>query len=274
MKKMPLPKDSRGAPPALAALLAALVLTGCASTAPAGRLQLVAPGPIGSLHSAVDLQLTLLAKPDDTAVCEAEQCAVNTGFEKWVRRLGARLAAAAYANYPELAQRVPAFTVVVADKADAGSSSDASGRIVIYRGSRGAAMSEEAVAYLIANEMGHVIARHHGEKSAATIISSVLAQLVFAPANLARGAVLLVSSTIAALGRNAILDGLGTEQQLEADAIALQLLATQGWSAEDVRESLLRYAERRGEDAWAVAVKGTAHRLQGAPGVVSREKIG
>lgn len=242
-------------------LMIAALMNACATTTPGGRSQLSAPDPISSMYSSLDLSLTLASLAPVTTACEGLQCQVDKGFERQVARLGARLAEAAYEAYPDLKERVPQFSFVVAEKAESGSSSSASGTIVIYRGVRKAALDEETLAYLIAREMGHVIARHHDEKSAATIISSLLAQVLLAPANLARGVAFLASSTAGAFGKNLVTRGANAERLNEADAIALALLNRQGWSDTDISDSLLDYSNRLGKNSWSEDVKLRAARF-------------
>lgn len=252
---------SRGIASRLLPLVAAALLGACASTTPGGRSQVAAPKPISSLYSSLDLNLTLAALAPVATSCAGLQCQVDKGFERQVARLGTRLADAAYRTYPELKERIPAFTFIVAEKVEAGSSSDASGTVVIYRGVRKAALDEETLAYLIAREMGHVIAGHHDERSAATIISSLIAQLVLAPANLARGVAFIASSTAGALGKDLVATGTIPQQRKEADIIALELLLGQGWSETEIVDSLLDYSNRLGGDPWAREVARTAMRL-------------
>lgn len=242
-------------------LVVVALLGACATTTPGGRSQLSAPDPISSVYSSLDLSLTLASLASITTSCEGLQCQVDKGFERQVARLGTRLAESAYETYPDLKQRIPKFNFMVAEKMEGGSSSDASGTIVIYRGVRKASLEEETLAYLIAGEMGRVIARHHDEKSAATILSSLLAQILLAPANLARGVAFLASSTAGAFGKNLVTSGAAEERLKEADAIALELLSRQGWSDTEIAESLLDYSNRLGNDSWSSEVKLTAIRL-------------
>jgi len=244
-------------------LVAAALLGACASTAPGGRSQLSAPGPVSSLYSSLDLKLTLASLAPVTDSCAGIQCQVDKGFERQVARLGTRLAETAYESYPDLKQRIPMFNFVVAEKIEGGSSSDASGTIVIYRGVRKAPLEEETLAWLIAREMGHVIARHHDEKSAATIISSLLAQVVLGPANLARGLALIASSTATVFGQEMITAGSTPERGKEADTIALDLLFRQGWSDTEIADSLRDYSNRLGNDPWADEVRRASRRLAG-----------
>jgi len=241
--------------------IVALLLGACASTSPSGRSQVTAPEMVSSLYSAIDLKLTLSAAPAIANACAGIQCEIDKGFERQVVRLGERLAAAAYAADPELDRRVPQFHFIVAEKSSGGSSSDAGGTIVIYRGVRSARMDEVALAYLIAGEMGHVIARHHDEKSAGRIISSLLAQVLLAPVNLAPLVSFLASTTASSLGKDLVATGSVTDKRNEADLIALGLLARLGWSEAEVAESLLDYSYRLDDGPWSLDVRQAAARL-------------
>lgn len=242
-------------------ILAGLMLGACATTTPGGRQQLAGPEPITALYSSFDLNLTLASLASVSTPCSGVQCRVDQGFERQVARLGARLAAEAYRIYPELKARVPDFKFVVAEKSDGGSSSDAAGTIVIYRGVRKVALEEEALAYLIASEMGRVIARHHEEKFNATIISSLVAQMVLAPVNLARGAAFLASSAATAFGRSLAATDTNPQRVTEVDAIAVSLLDTQGWNRFEIAESLADYSTRLGNSSWSDHMAAAARRL-------------
>lgn len=247
-------------------LLAVLALGACATTTPGGRQQLAGPEPITALYSSLDLRLTLAAAAPVATACSGVRCTVDRGFERQVVRLGTRLAAEAYRIYPELGARVPGFRFVVAEMREGGSSSDASGTIVIYRGVREAPLDEEALAFLIASEMGRVIARHHDEKFTATVISSVIAQLVLAPVNLARGAAFLASSAATAFGRKLLVGDIRQKRMTETDTIAIALLGSQGWRTEDVAESLAGYSARLAASTWSVHVSAAVERLAGQGG--------
>ncbi len=228
-----------------------LLLCACASIAPGGRSQVTAPTPISSVFSSIDMNMQLAgARPIDKP-CSGLECRANEGFDHQVRRLGERLAKSAYASVPELKDRVPAFDFVVANKAEPGTASTASGTIVIYRGVRKSHLDEEALGFLIAREMGHVIARHHDEKSATTILISVIAQVVLPVANLAPALATLAGSAASKVGSDVVAANKSADQAREAENIAMDLLARQGWTAADVAGSLAKYTDELGSDGWA-----------------------
>jgi Zn-dependent protease with chaperone function len=163
------------------------------------------------------------------------------------------LAAAAYASQPGLKDRVPAFTFTVAEKSEVGTTSDADGNIVIYRAAQG--VNETVLAFLIAREMGHVIARHHDEKSAATVVASVIVRLLLPATNLVGGVALLAGTAASAVGANAMGNDDDPRKTQEATTIATNLMARKGWSSGEVRTALSRYAATLGDDAWGQSVK-------------------
>lgn len=238
------------------------MLAGCAGTTPGGRQQLAMPQPVGSIYSGIDLDLQLAAAPAPDP-CEGLHCKVQRGFEQQVARLGARLAAAAYRADPDLKERIPAFRFVVADKAPAGTGSDAGGTVVVFRGVRRGPLDEESLAFLIAREMGHVIGRHHEERSAAGIVSTLLAKALLGPISLAQNSSFFASSAASALGKEMIRSSFAAEHDREAEAIALGLLAGQGWSRSDVADSLAAYAATLDDDsAWVRTIRESANRLR------------
>lgn len=242
-------------------LAATALLSACASTTPGGRAQLVAPDSISVLHSSLDNSFSPAALHDTATPCSVIQCDADRRFQRQVEKLGEHLAKAAYEAYPELKERSLNFHFVVAETTEPGSSSDAAGTIVIYRGVCRPVIDEKTLAYLLANEMGHVIAKHHGEKTAATIVSSLLTQILFAPAGLARGIAVLTSMTATTVGKNLLLSGIEPQQQKEADVIALTLLAKQGLSKADIADSLQRYSGRLGNGPWEILVARSAEQF-------------
>lgn len=248
-----------------AAVATGFALCGCASTAPGGRAQLAAPTAISSFYSTIDLKLQLAAISTPPAPCQGTQCEADRGFERQVARLGARLSAAAYEADPELRRRIPEFRFAVAEKSENGSASNATGSVVVFRGVRRAAMDEQVLAYLMALEMGHVIARHHDERSAAGMISSLLVHLLLAPANLARGVSLLASSAASAMGKDLMAGSAPTQRLDEADRVALDLLDRLGWGRDEVAESLATYVKGLDDNAWSRLVRSAADRMERRP---------
>ncbi|HZV55775.1 MAG TPA: hypothetical protein VFF82_12640 [Rhodocyclaceae bacterium] len=242
-------------------ILASAILGACAGTAPGGRSQWTAPASVSSLYSSIDMNLQLATATPIASACTGAQCKADKAFERQVARLGGRLAQTAFDLDPQLKERIPAFNFAVAEKSEAGSTSDASGSIVIFRGVRESRPDEAALAYLIAREMGCVIARHHDEKSATTVLTTVLAQLLVPALSLTGGVAFLATSAASMMGTKAITASTTDDRAQEADAIALKLLARTGWSSPEVGASLSKYARSLGDDSWSQEVRDSASKL-------------
>lgn len=243
-------------------LLACTLLCACASVAPGGRSQMTMPTEISSLYSSIDMNMRLAATPSIDKGCEGIQCRVDKGFDAQVARLGARLSRSAYEANPELKERISAFNFVVAEKSEAGSTSDAQGTVVIYRGVRNSGLDEPILAFLIAREMGHVMARHHDERSATTLVFSVVAQVLMPFTALTGGVATVAGSVASALGTKMVNDDQMRYQNIEAEAIAHDLLRRQGWSNTEVAASLAAYTQGLGDGTWAQGVKESSNRIE------------
>jgi len=255
--------------------LTSMALGACATSSPQGRLQLTVPTPISAVYSEADMRLHLVADTDIDSPCVGMECQLNHAFDQRVLRLGTRLAQSAFATYPDLAKRISRFEFIIAEKAEPGSASSAAGTIVIFRGVQKLHLDEEALAFLIAREMGHVIGRHHDENSSASILFSVLAQLLFPFANLINGSAVLVqtASTSAAtaaastaasfIGSKLMIESYKEDQLRESDAIALDLLARQGWSEDEIANALKPGTRIVGENGWSKDLRTSAGRIAG-----------
>ena len=229
------------------------------------------PAPLAAAYSEVGLQLQL-ASASDGEPCAGSGCLYARGFDRQVQRLASRLSAAAFADYPELQARIDKFEFIIADKSDPGATSSAAGKVVIYGGMRTLRLDEEALAFIIAREMGHVIARHHDENSAVSILFSVLAQVLLPVANIARGAAAIIqSNTMAAATATTAASYAGSwlvksstwdEQSAEADSIALSLLRKLGWSRQEVSDALAASFRPAEGDNWLKELRVSARRCE------------
>lgn len=254
-------------------VLASMALGACATSSPQGRLQLTVPAPISAVYSEANMRLHLVTDADIDSPCSGMECRFNRAFDQRVLRLGTRLAQSAFAAYPDLAERIGRFEIVIAEKAEPGSASSAAGTIVIFRGVQKLHLDEEALAFLIAREMGHVIGRHHDENSSASILFSVLAQLMFPVAGLISGSATLVqtaSATTAAtstaasfIGSKLMMESYKEDQLREGDAIALDLLARQGWREDEIANALKPGTQVAGENRWSKDLRTSAGRIAG-----------
>jgi Zn-dependent protease with chaperone function len=191
---------------------------------------------LGSAYANVQMKLKL-ATTENSLPCDALQCIINKRFDERVQAIGQTLAVQAYALYPELEGRIPYFQFAVVDKAEAGMASNAAGYIVVFRGVQELVMTDEALEFLIAREMGHVIGQHHHKNSSTKLIIAALTTIFFPPAGAIIGASSTVAQTsVASAAFSSATSYIGSEiamlkvkpaQLLESDAIALNLMHTQ-----------------------------------------------
>jgi hypothetical protein len=241
-------------------MLAMVVLSAC-STSPQGRKQLTTPAPISAVYSDVDMRIQLATVAN--ATCIGAECPHNREFDQQVQRLGNRLAESAFETHPDLNKRISHFEFVVAEKEKPGTASNASGTVVIFRGVQKLGLDDEALAFLIAREMGHVICQHHNENSSARILVSVLASVLFPAINLLHGSAALANVTSATttttaastatsfIGSQVVVASIKPAQLNEADTIAMGLLSGLGWNGHDVSGALEACTQVDGDDTWA-----------------------
>ena len=202
----------------------------------------IVPAGISDAVSDVDMRMRLAIKPD-AAQCVAESCLQNQLFDARVQQLGKQLTTAAYAQYPTLKKRVPSFVFSVADKKDAGSASNAGGKVVVFRGLQPLELTDDALSFIMAREMAHVIGKHHNKNISTKLIISALATILFpavgiigassAATQATTATTLLTSAASTAtsmLGSEVALAKMKPSQLLEADEIAVKVLSQHEWS--------------------------------------------
>jgi hypothetical protein len=259
------------------ALAGSCILVAC-STSPQGRKQISVPLPVSEVYSDADMRLQLATASSIDGPCRDDECTRNLDFDNQVQMVGYRLALAAYDTYPDLSKTVSEFQVEVAEKSELGSASNAVGKILIYRGVQKLGLDDAGVAFLLAREMGHVIARHHAENSGTRILLSIAAGVLFPALNLFNGTAQVaqatqvtsaatLSTTVAStatsyLGSKAVLAGLKPDQSSEADAIALVLLDKEGWHVHDVAEALSHAPVPQGFSGWTEDFRVSNLRIQ------------
>jgi Zn-dependent protease with chaperone function len=153
---------------------------------------------------------------------------------------------------------------VTSDKAEPGTTSNASGTVVVFSGTRALELSDPALAFILAREMGHVIGHHHNENTATRIIVSVLAQVLLPVSGLFRALALLPAASSAAtasattatataasfLGSSAVIATYWPQQLAEADTIALTVLARLGYDPQETADALAEAEQRLGDSSW------------------------
>jgi len=257
------------------AVLLCVMLQAC-STSPYGRSQLTVPQQFSSVYSEINMRLQLVTTADAKTHCAESECDASKAFDLRVARLGERLSEKAFELYPELRTRIDHFDFVIAEKAEPGTTSNASGTVVIFGGTRALELSDPALAFVLAREMGHVIASHHNENTATKIIVGILAQVLLPVTGLIRSIALIPSASSAAaatattatatsasvaaatatataasfLGSKVVIASYWSRQLDEADSIALTVLARVGFGPQDTADALAAVESRLGDSSW------------------------
>lgn len=252
-------------------MIASITLVACASS-PSGRMQMTAPTSVSAVYSEVDMKLALVTEDDTGSLC-IEECDLDRAFDQRILRLGPRLAHAAFETYPELTERFDKFEFVIAEKNNHGSLSNATGSVVIFRGVQRLRLSDEALVFLMAREMGHVIGRHHEENTATSILFSVLSAVFMPFANFISGSAALtqtatasVASTAATsvaslIGSKITIESYRLDQLREADTTALILAGKLGWSKYNIADALVTSARVMGDDTWSKDLRASAENV-------------
>lgn len=228
-------------------LCALALLGGCATDPEYSRPLLAAPAPVSAVYSEMNMQIALVTTADVSLRCPQPGCAAPEPFEQRVAWIGSELAKAAYELFPDLAQRIKGFEFTVAEKAEPGTLSSSTGRIIVLKPVSSFSPNDVTLGYIVGRELGHVIAKHHEENTAVSLIVSGVVQLVLPAANIARiftnvflagtastsalaniaaGASLTATSFV---GSRLLITSYKPVQRDEADAIALKLLAHLGF---------------------------------------------
>lgn len=250
------------------ALICPLVLVcsllGACSTSPYGRSQFTVPQPLSAVYSEVNMRLQLVTAASAKGKCAESECDASEEFELRVARQGERLAAKAFELYPDLRERIGRFEFVIAEKAEPGTTSNASGTVMIFSGTRALEPADAALAFILAREMGHVIGSHHNENAATKIVVSVLAQVLLPVSSILRGLALLPGASGAAaasattatataasfLGSRAVIASYWPQQLGEADTIALTILARLGYDPQETADALAATEQRLDDSNW------------------------
>jgi len=233
----------------------------------------VVPDRISNIYSDIDMRVRLAIKPN-AALCEAEGCSLNHAFEDRIQQLGTQLSTAAFLVYPALKKRVHQFTFNVVDKKDLGTASNAAGKVVLFRGLQQLELTDDALGFIMAREMGHVIGKHHVKNTSAKLIISALASLAFpalavvsastAAAQATTATTLITSAASTAtsmLGSEVALAKMKPDQLAESDEIAFKLLSNQGWDISSVA-NMLQFDSEQSQNGWTKDLQMSSDYLQ------------
>ena len=267
----------------VAVCCACAILGGCADAPQSGRVQLTAPTEMSAVYSEMNLQLKLVTTADAKNRCAEPGCGTAEAFDQRVARIGPDLAKAAYHLYPDLGSRFNNFEFFLIDKSEPGTMSTSTGRIAILRPVNTLAPADPALAFIVAREIGHVVAKHHEEDTANSLIVAGLVQIfapvlniarVFANYFLAGATTTSASASIAAnasvtatsfVGTRLLITSYKPKQRDEADAIAMKLLALLGYDAPAVAGAFATVDLRSPATDWASDLKISVERLSPQP---------
>ncbi len=241
------------------------------------RTPFVAPTAISDVYSSANLQMMLATTSNASGECVEAECVQRSEFDQRVAMTGARLSGGAYQAFPGLADRVTQFNFMVVDKAEPGTASTAAGYIVVLRPLSSIALSDEALTFVIAREMGHVVAQHHEENTATSMILSVVATVIAPIINIAKifaigysgatsgvatSAVASASMTAASfVGSRVIIESYRPKQREEADDIAIKLLAPLGYDVQAVSAAFDNVDLHTPQTSWMRELQSSLARL-------------
>lgn len=133
---------------------------------------------ITDVYSDIDTRLRLAIKAD-AEICEEVSCEENHAFDQRIQEIGLGLTQAATLAFPEREARIGKMQFSVVEKRDAGIASNNKGRVMVFRGLQDMQLSDDALAFIMAREMGHVLAGHHRTNTSTKLMISALASVLF-----------------------------------------------------------------------------------------------
>lgn len=205
--------------------LAGLVLLCACSTHPiTGREQILALPAIQAAHADIGYVLATGAQAVVHSAACARECADTAERAKFVERVrsaGRSLEVLAFAMAPDLRARIGGFDIEVLDALGAGTASSAGGRIALGSGLAALGPTDTVLAFLVAREMAHVIARHAEENAGISLLVSAFGMLL-------PGVNAVVRLAVTTASASALKHSWAGQQQREADEIAVTLLERAG----------------------------------------------
>ena len=219
-----------------------------------------ASGSISDVYSDIDMRIHLATKAG-AAPCAAQQCAENLAFDARVSAIGRYLSKAAIMVYPKQEQLIQRMVFSVAEKQDPGTASNNKGQIKVFRGVQNLQLSDDALGFVLAREMSHVIAGHHSTNTSTKLIISALASVLFpavaiigassTAAQASTATTLLTSAASTAtsmVGGEVAMAKMKPTQLSQADEIARNIMDKADWDMRSAQSVLLQADAPKG--AW------------------------
>ncbi|HQQ33037.1 MAG TPA: M48 family metalloprotease [Methylophilus sp.] len=227
---------------------------------------------ISDIYSDVDMRVRLSMK-QNSAACTAASCEENLAFDQRVQSTGRYLSKVAEKLYPQQQTLVQRMTFTVADKKDPGTASNNKGNIIVFRGVQSLQFSDDALSFIIAREMGHVLGGHHTTNTSTKLIISALASVIFpaaaiigasstaAQASTATSLVTSAASTATSfVGGEIAMAKMKPTQLQTADEIAHHLMEKAGWDMRSVNYVLMQAEEPK--NAWMLDLEKSRIQLE------------
>lgn len=224
---------------------------------------------ISDVYSDIDMRMRLAGK-SSAATCTAAQCAENLIFDARVGSIGRYLNKAALQLYPQQENIINRMTFSVAEKLEAGTASNNKGQIVVLRGVQDLALDDDALGFVLAREMSHVLAGHHKTNTSTKLIISALASVLFpaiaivgassAAAQASTSLITSAASTATSLvGSEVALAKLKPTQLAQADEMALTIMQKAEWDMRAAESVLTK--DEVAKDAWMLDLEASRVQL-------------
>lgn len=221
-------RSFRWHPALTAALVAAAVVTACETVPYTGRSQLQLMSP--------DQERQLGAQAYQQTLAKA-RLSSDAAASEMVTRVGSRIAAVA--GHPEYTWE---YRLIQDDK-QVNAFALPGGKVAVYTGILPITRDENGLAAVLGHEIGHVIARHGGERVSQQMLVNVGLETTMAA--LSRGNPATVQAVASLLGAGATVGVLlpwGRAQESEADHLGRILMAKAGYDPHAARDLWVRMA--------------------------------
>jgi hypothetical protein len=246
---------------------------GLAGTMPVNPPYNTNPGTsLSDVYSDIDMRVRLATKAS-TAACVPVQCEENRDFDVRVSTIGGSLSKAALELYPQYEKVIKRMLFSVADKQEAGTASNNKGQIVVLRGVQYLQLSDDALGFVIAREMAHVLAGHHTTNTSTKLIITALVSVLFpavaiigassAAAQASTATTLITSAASTAtsmVGSEVVMAQMKPTQLNRADEMALAIMEKAEWDMRSAESVLTQDELPRG--SWMLDLQVSRTKLQ------------
>ena len=227
---------------------------------------------ISDIYSDIDMRVRLATKAG-VAACQAIQCEQNRDFDARVSAIGHYLSKVALQLYPQQQKVIQRMVFSVADKQEPGTASNNKGQIVVLRGVQHLQLSDDALGFVIAREMAHVMAGHHATNTSTKLVISALVSVLFpavaiigassAAAQASTATTLITSAASTAtsmVGSEVVMAKMKPSQLHEADEMARAIMEKSEWDMRSVESVLMQDEPSLG--AWMIDLQASRYMLQ------------